>query len=278
MALKKGQMFIISIVFFIGMIFVVQQALFNYSAVDMSSAFEIHDAEVFDSILGIVDKTITESYYCNETKDSFQERMEKLKASFLEEHGKEYSIEILYTLDCSNWDNFPPNPAPLSLGLSLSRQGRDTRGNFQLYHSGYYTIVSDSQTLANGSPAVPTWVHSDWTADIPGATWIWSEYLVSDPTNNVTVNFTRTFNLPAGSFQGSLTIAADNFYTCYLNGLFIAADRGFMVEDRYSLDGMLQNGLNTFRCEVMNLEAPGSTPYLNPAGLLYKISIYGAYY
>lgn len=134
MGAKKGQLFVVSIVFMIGMIFAVQQVLFNYSRVQMSSPFEIHDAEVFDNILDIVNRTAMESYYCNETKDGFHGRLESLKASFLEEFGRDYSIEILYTLDCSKWENSPPNSAPLSLSLSVNRQGRDTRGTFQIYH------------------------------------------------------------------------------------------------------------------------------------------------
>lgn len=127
-------MFVVSVVFLIGLIFVVQQALFNYSAIDMSSSFERHDAEVFGNVLGILNKTVVETYYCNETKDGFAERIEQLKASFLEEFGREYSIEILYSLNCNRWNNVPPGPAPLALTLSVNGQGRDTRGAFQLYH------------------------------------------------------------------------------------------------------------------------------------------------
>lgn len=135
MGAKKGQFFVVSIVFMVGMIFAVQQVLFNYSRVDMSSPFEIRDAEVFDSVVGVVNRTVKESFYCNDTKDGFQGRLDKLKASLLEEFGREYSIEILYNLDCSKWGNSPPNPAPLSLSLSVNRQGRDTRGTFQMYHA-----------------------------------------------------------------------------------------------------------------------------------------------
>ena len=131
---RKGQLFIVAIVFLIGMIFIVQQLLFSYSNVDMSSSLEMRDAEIYDNILNAINKTLAESIYCNETDDSFKEKMERLKASFLEEHGREYSIEINYAINCSGWNNAPPSPAPLTFGLSIGRQGRDTRGNFQLYH------------------------------------------------------------------------------------------------------------------------------------------------
>jgi hypothetical protein len=136
MSRRKGQLFVVSVVFLVGMIFVVQQVLFNYSAVDMSSAFEIYDTEVFSNIYSVINKTAVETYYCNETKDSLAQNLETLKASFLEEYGKEYSIEILYVLNCSRWNNVLPAPAPLSLTLSVNGQSRDTRGTFQLYHTG----------------------------------------------------------------------------------------------------------------------------------------------
>jgi hypothetical protein len=158
---KKGQMFIVSVIFLIGMVFVVQQALFSYSEIDMSSPFEIRDGEVFGNMADVVNKTITGSYSCNGTKDSFNERMEKLKASFLEEYGREYAVEILYTLDCSRWSNAPPDPAPLALSLDISRQGRDTRGTFQLYHNitltstRYIEVPSQNNNEANILNGIP---------------------------------------------------------------------------------------------------------------------------
>jgi hypothetical protein len=131
---RKGQMFIVSVVFLIGMIFVVQQALFNYSSIDMASPYSVRDEEIFANILGVVNRTMAETHFCNETKDGFSMRMERLKASLLEEFGREYTIEIAYQLNCSAWDNAPPQPAPLSLTLSVGGQGRDTRGNFVFYH------------------------------------------------------------------------------------------------------------------------------------------------
>lgn len=133
MSRKKGQLFIVAIVFLIGMIFTVQQALFQYSSIDMAKPFQARDSELFDNIIGMVNGTISETHYCNETKDSFALRIEKIKSSFLEEHGREYSIEIAYKLDCARWLAASP-PAPLSLDVSITSQGRNTRGAFELYH------------------------------------------------------------------------------------------------------------------------------------------------
>lgn len=134
MGSKKGQLFLIAIVFMIGMIFIIQQALFQYSSIEMSEPFEREDVELFSNMVEIVNETIKETYYCNETKDSFENKMEEMKMLFLEEHGRVYSIEIIYALNCSNWNNLPPDLGPLKITISIASLGRDTRGTYEFYH------------------------------------------------------------------------------------------------------------------------------------------------
>lgn len=146
---------------------------------------------------------------------------------------------------------------------------------------GKMVIVSDTKTRANGNPSVLTWnKNSRWTAQIPGAKWIWSEYLVSDPVNDTLVTFDRKFYVPPvlSGMNASITIAADNSYTCYLNmnsQVIGEDDTEFNYfdenKDVYSLYGKLTGGNNTLVCIVKNWAMPGGTPYINPAGLLYRM-------
>lgn len=131
---KKGQLFLIAIVFLIGMIFVVQQSLFQYSSVEMSKPFEIRDIDLFINVVNMVNETIKETYNCNETKDSFENRVEDMKTYLIEEQGRVYSFEIVYDLNCTQWLNTPPDPAPLLMTISVSSLGRDTRGTYEFYH------------------------------------------------------------------------------------------------------------------------------------------------
>lgn len=147
------------------------------------------------------------------------------------------------------------------------------------FNSGI-TIVSDENTLANGVPSVPSFNISSWTANISGATWIWSEYKVSHPLENTTVTFTRDFTLTQQESIGAATLiaAADNNYTCSLNGQFVGGsnnEKNFRLgeEGTYSLDGKLVAGTNTLTCDVKNWAHEGATPEGNPAGLLYRIDI-----
>ncbi len=143
-------------------------------------------------------------------------------------------------------------------------------------------IVSDSQTLANGVPSVATWDdHPWWTTNITGATWIWTEFLVSRPQNVTNATFTRSFGLPlnAVSLAGSVIISADNSYYCTLNGNLVGANSSefnYFIENRrtFALNG-LAPGLNMFRCEVSNFAQPQGNASTNPAGLLYRMEING---
>jgi len=132
MGKKKGQLFLVAIVFLVGMIFIVQQALFQYSEIDITEPFRTMDVQIFNNILSALNQTIRETYYCNETKDSFQNRLDDLKTSFQEEYGLTYSIEMLYALNCSNWNS--QSSSPLTITIAVSGQGRDTRGTYSFYH------------------------------------------------------------------------------------------------------------------------------------------------
>ena len=139
----------------------------------------------------------------------------------------------------------------------------------------------EDNTTANGAPATHTWdTHPRWTAHIDGATWLWDEFLVSDPHNDVTVVFERRFELPAGArnVRGTLTIAADNSYSCTLNGdgpFASAIETNYFMEDMglYDLTPSLQEGVNLLVCAVTNWAQPGGNAYTNPAGLLYRLDI-----
>ncbi len=142
-------------------------------------------------------------------------------------------------------------------------------------------IVSDSQTLVNGAASVATYdEHVDWTASIPGATWIWSTYKVEDPLVVTTKTFARQFNLASGSVADSiLTIAADNSFKVLVNGTEVASEQtgdSFFETNKktYNVSSYLNSGSNTVTFEVTNLTHPQAlTPETNPAGLLYSLRV-----
>jgi uncharacterized repeat protein (TIGR01451 family) len=130
--------------------------------------------------------------------------------------------------------------------------------------------------------AVPTLVHSAWattaTGPLTGATWIWDSALVTDPTQDETVVFTKHFTVTGNHIDaGSIDIAADNGYKIVLNGHVIVdklgVDDNFSAISNHDIASALQSGDNELDITVKNVGVPGSIPQDNPAGVAYKINV-----
>ena len=139
-------------------------------------------------------------------------------------------------------------------------------------------IVSDTTNLIDGAAnAVATYsANPAWTASIPGATWIWSTFNVTNPAIDQTTLFTKSFTLSDPILSASLTIAADNNFTASLNGTQVAADASglnFGATKVFDVTNKLHTGTNAASFSVTNIGLVGSTPTSNPAGLLYKLHV-----
>ncbi|MSP92830.1 MAG: hypothetical protein EXR79_13670 [Myxococcales bacterium] len=149
----------------------------------------------------------------------------------------------------------------------------------QTGQSTEFVLVQGEPVYINPKPSVPTFVGPEWTAKIPGATWIWESALVKDPTLGLLVSFTREFDVQdgAGQVDGTLQLATDNDYWCWLNGKLISQS-GFKA-DNYkvvtvvALKATLKVGKNLLRCNVHNIGMMNMTPQTNPAGLLYRLDL-----
>jgi len=159
-------------------------------------------------------------------------------------------------------------------------------------------IVSDTSnivaTTTGGSDgpnlphnAVLAWVHSAWTATTSGASWIWTTYPTTDydATHDVYYTFEKTFEWwgPVVDVSLSLGVGSDNSYEVYLNGNFVSQDvneNNFAVLDNIpagNVTPLINQGTNTLQIRVKNWQPVGwqGTPYTNPGGLLYKLTING---
>jgi len=137
------------------------------------------------------------------------------------------------------------------------------------------------------SAALVTNINPAWTANIPGASWIWW----TDPTPeaekgiDTIYTFEKTFNW-MGPITGAtlvLSIGADNSYEIYLNGHHVAGDN---TEQNYNAAGQdtytgvvisnwIVQGVNTLQFKVKNWARPQDQTWDNPGGLLYKLEING---
>ncbi len=144
-------------------------------------------------------------------------------------------------------------------------------------------IVSDANTRVGqtGYAALAWDQNPAWTAMIPRAHWIWDSYKVQNPESDQTVFFFNDLNVIGKPAFGSVTIAADNFYKLYVNGIVVGSEltneNNFALEtqDTYNILPYLAEGDNIITFEVMNKGVLGSTPESNPAGLLYNMKAVG---
>jgi len=144
-------------------------------------------------------------------------------------------------------------------------------------------IVSDTSNEyydgSNWQNAVATWVHGSWPS-ISGATWIWNSLHVTDPTHPETVQFKKTFALPAceTGYTGSIKITTDNEYILKINGHSVGSDTNWQTVETYSNIGSdLVSGSNLIEIEAKNrdcTEVSGVCDWsTNPAGVLYSADI-----
>ncbi len=134
------------------------------------------------------------------------------------------------------------------------------------------TLVSDATNTIGGGFAVPVATSSAWTASIPGATWIWQ---ASSTVPNAVVAFEKSFTVVGTVLSAQLSIAADNSYKVFIDGVQVAADPSATnfttaTQDVYDLTVNVTPGTHMLRIEVKN---NGTFSSLNPAGLLYKFEV-----
>lgn len=118
---------------------------------------------------------------------------------------------------------------------------------------------------------------NEWTAKIPGAIWIWSDYIVQNPDLDETVTFVNNFYVPGGVIEGSIELAADHSVWVYLNNQETNCfnDQGsFTNFSQFTCDlGLyLTSGNNELKLVVTNAGS-NIEDDPNPAGLLYKMMI-----
>ena len=144
-----------------------------------------------------------------------------------------------------------------------------------------YSLFSDTTDIVlgeNPQNAVPAEQDiAEWTAEIPGATWIWSERIPSDQDNATTVLFLKNFFIPGGVIDGSVQIAADHSGWVWVNNQETQCSReeaSFSLYSQFTcwIADYLVPGMNTIKFSVTN---PGrsSPEEFNPAGLLYKLTL-----
>ncbi len=127
----KGQMFILTIVFLVGLIFVVQQNLAGYSSFDLSEPFKSNDFYIFRDVRNMFEDTTETSATCDDARNNLRELNNYLGRKIL---PGGFTLSLEYSLDCAYWDNIDPNPTPVSLLIRIIGKNSETSGEFEIYH------------------------------------------------------------------------------------------------------------------------------------------------
>jgi hypothetical protein len=128
---RKAQMFIVTTLFMIGLIFTVQQLIFQYTALDLSAPFRENSIYLLRNTKDVINATIRSTPDCAD----FSAKMKELK-DFLDRrvpYGG-YSLAIDYKLNCSKWTNAAPQPSPLNVTLQIVGKTSETASRVYLYH------------------------------------------------------------------------------------------------------------------------------------------------
>jgi hypothetical protein len=135
MAVRKAQMFVVTAVFLVTMLFTVQQAFIAYTKIDTSAPFKTKQVYVLKSIIDSVNDTITTPPAL--TCQDFEKNIDELLAILRDDISKEgYLLDTGYLLDCGNWTQSPSSGTPpFRLTIRFS-ETYDISGNvIDFYHS-----------------------------------------------------------------------------------------------------------------------------------------------
>ncbi|MFH1978240.1 MAG: hypothetical protein ABIJ92_02860 [Candidatus Aenigmatarchaeota archaeon] len=129
MAVKKAQMFIVTMVFLVSLIFAVQQSFFQYTSIDTVSTFDVNDKYLIEDLKDLVNDTMHVSWEdCGEESSNVAALF-----SYLENHNfrNGYAVDFgnsKNSLDCPS--PIPGVNATLDLDIRLRRGVRSETNAF----------------------------------------------------------------------------------------------------------------------------------------------------
>jgi hypothetical protein len=143
-------------------------------------------------------------------------------------------------------------------------------------------ITSNTQDFVEekNNFAVLTWVHPAWLQEIAGsvADWIWGDDEVVNPTVAETQTFLKQFNWTGDSLtNATLTIASDNSHSVTLGSYATSSlsEFNYAASRSYDVTSGVVSGLNTLEIVVENFAWDTTDPKVNPAGLIYELTLTG---
>ncbi len=126
-------MFIVTMIFLAGMISAVQILLLAYSTMDASETLSNNDLYLLNNLKDVTNQTLTSAENCEE----FKTRLKELKTFLADTYGSfEYVTDIDFSVNCDNWNNTPPEDAPVTVSLEI----KSGSGGYQTVTREYYRV------------------------------------------------------------------------------------------------------------------------------------------
>ena len=124
---KKGQMFVITMIFLITMVFAVQSYLFTYAKLDLSTPLQARDTYTIKNIESAFQTALDSSTECEIARRNIIDLEGVLDRSI--KGGQE--VQITGSLDCPG-GGWPP-PPQLTLDILINRgEGGETQATLEL--------------------------------------------------------------------------------------------------------------------------------------------------
>jgi hypothetical protein len=130
MGVSKGQMFVLTVIFLMGSVFAVQQILFSYASTDFAADSGNDDFYVLKTVRDAAAATVALSPDCANVSGSLAEFEGFLRTGAV----GGFLVTADHDLECANWGNSPPAPAPVTLTVYVKGRGLDTLATYELYH------------------------------------------------------------------------------------------------------------------------------------------------
>lgn len=158
---RRGQMYIVTMVFLAAMVFGIQGLLLAYSDTDLSKSYQSADPYVLDNIEDIFKSTLDSSGDCMEARDNIIELRSMMNSII--EGG--YEIRTSGDVSCTPQGDWPAAGPDLVLHVSVFSERGESSADFELYHGA---APSPPQgTVVFISPAEQSISHSStFTVDV----------------------------------------------------------------------------------------------------------------
>lgn len=123
----KGQMFVITMIFLIAMVFSVQNLLFNYAEIDLSSPLQNRDSYLVDNIEHAFQQALDSSDDCEEASQNVIDLRNVITSSI--KGGQE--VRVTGNINCTSSGDWPSSPE-LTIQVFINSEDGETWADFTL--------------------------------------------------------------------------------------------------------------------------------------------------